>query len=181
MFFQVFLWVFLIIMLVISFLGLYIYTSALLGFIITKVPFVKSSAKDLMPVLKKYGVTSKDILVDLGCGTGHILFAAEKELGLQAIGYEYTSWNYYYSILKKKIVNSKIKFYNSDFLKADLSHVTVVYTFLLTEVLPPIWEKLLKECKPGTLVITRGFAVPGVTPIEQIGKGGLKHLYIYRI
>lgn len=181
MFLQILLWVFLSIMLVLSFVGLYIYTSALFGFVITKVPFVKSSAKDLIPVLKKYGVTSQDILIDLGCGTGHILFEAEKELGLKAVGYEYTSWNYYYSLLKKKIIKSKIEFYNSDFLKADLSTATVIYTFLLSEVLPPVWEKIVRECKPGTLVIARGFAFPGATPIEQIGTGGLKHLYIYRI
>lgn len=181
MFAQIFLWIFLIIMLVLSFLGIYIYASALLGYVITKVPFVKSSATDLIPVLRKYGVTNQDILVDLGCGTGHILFEAEKELGLKAEGYEYTSWNYYYSLLKKKILKSKINFYNTDFLKADLSNVTVVYCFLLTEILPPVWQKLKRECKPGTLVITRGFAVPGVMPIEQIGTGGLKHLYIYRV
>jgi ribosomal protein L11 methylase PrmA len=168
-------------MLVLSLIGLYIYTSALFGFVITKVPFVKSSSRDLISVLTKYGVTSKDILIDLGCGTGHILFDAEKALGLKAVGYEYTSWNYYYALFKKRLLKSNIQFNNSDFLKADLSTATVIYTFLLSEVLPPIWSKIKTECKPGTLIIARGFAFEGVEPIEQIGNGGLKHLFIYKI
>lgn len=178
---QIFLWAFLIGMLIFSLVAIYVYTSAFLAFLITEVPFVRSPAADLVPVLKKYGITEKDYLIDLGSGDGRILFHAEKEIGLQVAGWELGGWTYWLSRYKTWRLKSRAQFYCRDFFKDDLSRASVVYAFLYPKFMQGLWEKLTRECRPGTLVITRGFYMPNATIIEEIGNNDLDHLFIYRI
>lgn len=70
-----------------------------------------------------------------------------------------------------------------DFWKTDLQPFDVVYAFLSPVPMPALWEKACREMRPGTLLISNSFIIPGVkvqNTIEVKDKRETR-LYIYRI
>lgn len=51
-----------------------------------------------------------------------------------------------------------------DFWTEDLSRYDVVYVFLSPEPMPRLWEKARAEMRPGSLLVSNSFEIPGVAP-----------------
>lgn len=69
-----------------------------------------------------------------------------------------------------------------DLWRADLSGLDLVYAFLSPEPMPRLWERFLAEARPGTLLVSNTFAVPGIEPekvIELPGRADAR-LLVYR-
>jgi hypothetical protein len=65
----------------------------------------------------------------------------------------------------KSGVSDSTKFLLKNFWKADLKEVSVVMIFGLDEVMPRLSQKLTKELKPGSYVISNNFQIPNWKPI----------------
>ncbi|AWM60309.1 class I SAM-dependent methyltransferase [Pseudomonas songnenensis] len=50
--------------------------------------------------------------------------------------------------------------------RVDLAEYDVVYCFLSPAPMPALWKKARAEMRPGALLISNSFAVPGVEPVE---------------
>lgn len=70
-----------------------------------------------------------------------------------------------------------------DLWQADLAAYDVVYAFLSPAPMAALWEKVVREMRPGSLFISNSFAVPGVAVTHQVDVGDRRHsrLFCYRV
>jgi hypothetical protein len=170
---------FLIFMLVFSLVVLFVITSAFLGFLQTRVPFVPTSREDVEFVVKKLALGPKDIFMDLGSGDGRVCFLVESACGAKTIGFEMTWWTHLIAKFKAKIKKSKASFYCKNFFHENWSGASVVYGYLYPPLMRQVEEKFMADCKPGTFAVIRDFPFPGLKPIEVIYRPGNHEIYIY--
>ena len=71
----------------------------------------------------------------------------------------------------------------ANFWPHPLSHYDVVYAFLSPVPMPTLWHKARKEMRPGSLLISNSFSIPGITPdqILAINDRRQTQLFVYRI
>lgn len=154
-------------MLIVLFAIIYLIYSIII-FLLTGVPFVATPKRYFKILFKEIELEDDDIVYDLGCGTGTSLFAAKKAGVKNLIGYELSPA----LILIAKVLNllkrAKVKFVCGNFMKADISDATFIYLFLVGPVLPKVWEKIKKETKPGTKVVSLSSEIPEVKYFKKI-------------
>ena len=64
-----------------------------------------------------------------------------------------------------------------------LGDYDVVYAFLSPAPMPELWEKARREMRPGTLLVSNSFPIPGVTPAQviEVDCQPPRPLYCYRL
>lgn len=143
----------------------------------TKVPFARTPKKNIAEAFSRLKLPPRSKIYDLGCGDAGSLFLAEK-LGYCGTGYELSPYPYFRAMLKKLLTGSEVRIFRSNFFKADLSRADAVFVFLISTIMGKVGEKLKKELKPGTPVISYGFQIPGWQAVEILDSRPSK-TYIY--
>ena len=116
-------------------------------------------------------------VVDLGSGDGRIVIAFA-QAGVEAVGLEVNPilvWWSRWKIRQAGLPNAKIitkSFWSVDMADFD---VDVVVVFGMTHIMEKLQEKLWRELKPGSLIISNIFRFPNQTPIQEEGS-----LRVYR-
>jgi len=108
-------------------------------------------------------------VAELGSGDGRIVLAFARA-GANVDGYEinpFLSWWSRFDLGRKKIINAKI--YTQSFWSADLSQYDVVIVFGMTHIMERLKVKFEKELKPGALVISNIFKIPGWGVVKEEG------------
>ena len=122
------------------------------------------------------------VLVDLGCGDGRVLRYARRHYNIRAIGFEVNLLAYLKArILGLGLKNVELRF--KDFWSQNLAEADVVFCYLFPDVMQKLSAKLKAELKPGTLVVSCNFALPGISLLRILRPEGSLHsdpLYIYR-
>ena len=110
-------------------------------------------------MLKAAGVTSKDVVYDLGSGDGRIPVTAAKVYGARAVGIDIDPQRIAEANENAKDagVTDKVTFLNQDLFTADISEATVVTLYLLPSLNIKLLPKLNKELKPGTRIVSHSF------------------------
>lgn len=130
----------------------------------------KKAYADLKAILPKKGK-----FVDLGSGDGKMVMWASKN-GYEAYGIEI---NPFYSLVSKiRIIatRSKGKIINMNFYNHDFKDYDIVYMYLFPTVMSKLKDKLFSEMKPGSVIVSNTFTIPGVKEDEKVD-----NFYIYRI
>ncbi len=156
----------LLLFLVLALVMLVVITSAFIGFVLTRVPFVPTTKKDITLIVKKLPITSKDIFYDLGSGDGKVPFLVEKLSGASVTGFELTWWTHILAKIKKPFKHSRANFINRNFFKQDWSNATIIYGYLYPPLMARVEEKFLTECKQGAVLVVRDFSLPSLKPVE---------------
>lgn len=102
-------------------------------------------------------VGKKDIVYELGSGTGTAMIVAAKAFNVQkAVGIETSASRVWWSQQKARRHNviKQTTFLQKNFYDIDLSPASVVYLYLVPRVIKELQKKLLKDLKPGTRVVT---------------------------
>jgi SAM-dependent methyltransferase len=134
---------------------------------LTRVPYAPTPKKMIEKIIKELNIKPGQLVYDLGCGDGRFLFAAEAK-GAKAVGFEISPIVYLKARLTKLLKRSKVKINYKNFYSVDLSDADVVFCFLVDTVIPKVAKKLKKELKPGTKVVSYGFAFPNWEPTKVI-------------
>ncbi len=106
--------------------------------------------------------------IDLGCGLGGGLRRlARRQPGRRFHGVENSplAW------LTARLLNARINnchIHYGDLRAKELGHYDVVYAFLSPAPMTWLWHKARREMRPGSLLISNSFAVPGVRPDRTI-------------
>lgn len=144
-------------------------------------PLVITPAKAIHEALKKAKAKNGDKLYDLGCGTGRILLIAEKQFGMEAVGFEispiicwFAKLNLYFNSAKKS------KVYRLNAYKQDLRDADIVFCFLQIGPMEKLKEKFIKELKSEARIISYSFKIHG-WKAEEIITGYPGNVYIYKI
>lgn len=148
--------------LVVCFLGL----SWLAG---SDAPYVPTKKEKVPTALKLVRLKKGRVFYELGSGDGRLVFAAVR-MGAQAFGIE-QSWIRVlmcrYKAHKNRIRNAR--FIHGDIFKQNLSPADVVFIYLLPRGVKKLEEKLQKELKKGSLIITQKYHFPNWKPIKKEG------------
>lgn len=120
-----------------------------------KSPFMPSLGNRVEGAFQKIGLGTQDVVCDLGCGDGIVLFKAIEMGAKLAIGVELNSelLEGLQSEIQRKGFGGKILVKLEDFLETDLSEVSVLYLYLIPEALAVLKEKLRKGLEGGIRVI----------------------------
>jgi cyclopropane fatty-acyl-phospholipid synthase-like methyltransferase len=125
----------------------------------TDVIYVPTSPAVVETMLKMAGVTSRDVVYDLGSGDGRIPVTAARLYGARAVGIDIDPQRIKESNANAAAagVTDKVKFINQDLFTADISEATVVTLYLLPSLNTKLLPKLNRELKPGTRVVSHSF------------------------
>jgi hypothetical protein len=66
-----------------------------------------------------------------------------------------------------------------DFWRVDLKDYDVVYAYLSPAPMARLWNKAVREMRPGSVLVSNTFAVPGVTPHFEIELGDRMRSTLY--
>jgi len=138
--------------------------------VLSGVPFLSSPPQVVERMLTLARVGPGDVVCDLGCGDGRILIAAvECFKAKEAIGYEIRADVYKKALAEvtKANLQERIRIVNSDFLEADLSRPSVITLYVDGLTNGKLKQKLEKETRSGTRIVSHDFPVPGWRPLIE--------------
>ena len=145
--------------------------------------FVSTSRARIRAFIEAVPMKAGQILVDLGCGDGRILRQANKCYQVRAIGYEVNLMAYIKArMLSFGFKNIEIK--RRSFWSANLSDADVVVCYLYPDVMKKLAAKLKATLKPGAVIVSCNFRLPGFQPNSVLHPAGARHsdpVYIYRV
>ncbi|UCG21868.1 MAG: class I SAM-dependent methyltransferase [Deltaproteobacteria bacterium] len=144
--------------------------------------YVSTSRVRILAFLEAVPMESGQLLVDIGCGDGRVLRQVGRKYGVRTVGYELNLLAY----IKAKVLcfgrkNIQIKLRN--FWTADLSEADVIFCYLFPDVMKDLAAKLKADLKPGAVVVSCNFDLPGFMPERTLRPGNSLHndpIYVYR-
>jgi len=126
-------------------------------------PFVPTPPEVVDKMLELAQASKDSVIYDIGCGDGRIVVAAAKKYGARGVGIDIDPVRIKESKANAKAsgVEKLVKFREEDATKTDISPATIVTLYLLPESNELLRPKFERELKPGTLIITHNYIVPG--------------------
>lgn len=151
---------------------------------ISPTPSLPWVRKRMMEALERHLETGQaHQFAELGCGWGGInVVLARKFVNSHVVGYEISPFPYFFSKFRALFASKRVKIINSSFFKADLSGFDALICYLspwhMEELKPQ-----LAHLRPGSLIISNAFAIPGWEPVEILHTDvGMKiPVYVYRV
>lgn len=143
-------------------------------------PWWKTYA-EVARVIQKIGKIKKtDVLYELGSGDAENLITLAKEFGIKSVGVEIDPWRVLQSkfLVKRHGVSENVTIIKKTFYDVSIKEADVVYVYLIPRVLLKLKEKILKELRPGTRVISYRYKIPY---LKQIGFNKENILYVYEV
>lgn len=126
-------------------------------------PYVPSPEAAVTAMLEFAHVGADDFIIDLGSGDGRIVRTAAKVFGARGFGVEIKedlvrSSN---AAAKREGLADRVKFVKQDLFKTDISQATVLTMYLLPDTVDLLKDKLLRELKPGTRIVSHDYPLTG--------------------
>lgn len=150
-------------------------------------PYVPTSPHVVDTMLEVAGVSSDDVVYDLGSGDGRIPIAAAKTFGARGVGIEIDSALVAKARAKARAagVADRVRFRQGDLFNADLRDATVVTLYLWPEVNIRLRPKLLRELDPGDRIVSHDFRMGTWTPEREVfageGNTGPERVYLWTV
>lgn len=138
--------------------GFSLIVSSLMG-----APYVPTSRKLPLEILKEVKFKRNGLFIELGSGDGRIVRTAVKNYPLRGIGVDINwllvIWSRFLSRLDG--TDKKINFITGNILKADLTKADYLYLFLFPVLIEKLIPNFDRQLKRGAIIISHGFAVKG--------------------
>ncbi len=120
---------------------------------------------------------------DIGAGLGGVLvYLARIRLDGEFVGMENAPLPFFLAWLRLRgYTNARM--YRVDFWQQDFSGYDVIYAYLSPVPMARLWEKACREMRPGTLLVSNTFEIPGNIPdqIIELGDFHRSRLLIWKI
>ena len=149
-------------------------------------PFVPTEQDVVERMLELAGVTSKDVVYDLGCGDGRIPITVARKYGAHGVGVDIDPRRIAESRAnaRKAGVEQLVEFRVQDAMTVDVSPASVVTLFLLSSSNLKLRPLLTKELKPGARIVSHEFSMGDWEPakVDEFRDriGSLHTLYVWR-
>lgn len=132
-------------------------------------PYVPTKMDQIRKILKMAGVKRGKKFYELGSGDGRVVYEAAK-LGADSIGIEQSWIRVLYSRYKAgRLGLKKTQFSHGNIFSKKYEDTDVVYIYLLHKGVRKLEEKLRKELKKGSTVITQTYHFPNWKPYKKEG------------
>jgi SAM-dependent methyltransferase len=145
----------------------------------TGAPWVPTSLKFVRETLAMTDLQQGELLYDLGSGDGRLVIAAARDFGARATGIEIDPFRVLYSRLKiaQLGLRGKVRIMQKNFFNVDLKDADVAVTFLLQETSDRLQEKLERELKSDSTVVSLVFQFKGW---DEITTDKERRIHVYR-
>ena len=149
------------------------------------VPFVATERRVARRMLEVAGVTSEDVVYDLGSGDGRIPIIAARDFGARGVGVEIDPELVAKSRERARAagVADRVEFRQKDLFDADVRDATVVTLYLWPEINVKLRPKLLRQLDPGDRIVSHDFRMGDWEPDRTIDAGkdktGTATLYLW--
>lgn len=151
-----------------------------------KAPYVPLPHQSLPGIIDALQLHQHAVVYDIGCGDGRILRAcAAHEPGATYKGIERAWYPYILAKMCGKATN--IQYIRGNAFAQSYADADRIVLYLLPGFVDTVAQKLQKECKPGTRVVTADFPITLWEPQEVIQQHQLsartrgRMIYIYEI
>lgn len=150
-------------------------------------PFVATQKRLARRMLEVAGVSSRDVVYDLGSGDGRIPIIAAQEFGARGVGVEIDPELVAKSRERagKAGVSQEVEFREKDLFDANLSGATVVALYLWEHVNVKLRPKLLRELDPGDRIVSHDFKMgkwePDTTIVAGRDKTGKAIIHLWTV
>ncbi|HYE19792.1 MAG TPA: class I SAM-dependent methyltransferase, partial [Tepidisphaeraceae bacterium] len=138
------------------------------------VPYVPTDEHVVGEMLKLAGVTSSDVVYDLGCGDGRIVIAAARDFGARGVGIDIDERRIaecHASAARAK-VESLVTFKCASFFDVEYADASVVMLYLLPGVMVKLKSTFLSALKPGTRLVANHFEMGNWPEDRRVELGG---------
>lgn len=148
----------------------------------TQVPYYPSKASLISTLLGQLpGGSIK--FVDVGSGFGGVVVKLSKfRPDCEFTGIEIAPLPWLISWIRGRVRKGSVKFQLGDYSTVNFSNFDVVFAYLSPAAMPPLWEKIRREMRPGSTFMSYEFIIPNVQPDLFInGAENGPMLYVWRI
>ena len=114
-------------------------------------------------MLKLADLSRKDVVYDLGCGDGRLVFQASKS-AKKAIGYELSIPLYLFGKLRQLFSRKNAQIRYGNIWKQNYQNADVIFCYLLPKAMKQFYKEVWPKLKPGTRVISNAFQIHEVKP-----------------
>jgi hypothetical protein len=163
------------------FLGL---LSSLYALLRTRVPVLRTPREHLDEIRAALAPRAGERVVDAGAADGRALGALCQAAGVHGRGYELNGPVWLFGSLRLLLEGrlGRVRLSWSDFFRAELERVDLVYAYLMPEVMRRVAEKCQEEMPTGARLASFLWQVPGWTPSRVVPLGRAQDpLYVYEI
>ena len=141
----------------------------------TSGPFVPSTRKRHKVMLYLADLKSDDIVYDLGCGDGRLVFHAAPHVK-KAIGYELSIPLFVFGKILSLFKSPKAEIKFGNIWKQDYKDADVIFCYLLPGSMKRFYKEIWPTLKSGTRVISNAFQIHDLKPVEKEDK-----VYLYKV
>jgi len=136
------------------------------------VPYVPTSMKIVLEMIKMASIKEGDNVYDMGCGDGRLVTEASYIKNTKCIGIEWKVDVVLTAKIRNFFKRSKAVIRRGDMYKQDISDADVIFTYLLPHAMDRLENKILEECKDSVIIVSHGFTFKNLKLQEekQIGK-----------
>ena len=133
-------------------------------------------------MLQVANVTKSDVVYDLGCGDGRIPVTAARKYGARGVCFDIDPERIKEANenVAKNNVGSLVRVVHADLFEQDLSGASVITLYLLPSLNVKLMPKLMKECRPGTRIVSHAFDMGDWKPEKELDVDGRK-VYFWTI
>lgn len=135
--------------------------------ILPSAPFVPSSNKRVKQMIDAANLSQDDIVFDLGCGNGKLLFEANKKRVKQTVGFDINPMLIIFNRLKViSLRRSNMIFINKSLFDADLTTCTKLFVYLSPNIMKKLEQKILEEMPDGAVIISNTFSFRNLREVD---------------
>lgn len=135
-------------------------------------------------MMKLAGVTTSDVVYDLGCGDGALLIAAAK-LGARAVGVDIDPRRIAEATenVRRAGVADRVTLIRGDIFdpKIEIRDATVVTLYLLQRLNERLMPRLKDELRPGARVVSHAFTMGASWPPDRTQQADGTNVYLWTI
>jgi len=121
-------------------------------------------------------------IADVGSGLGGlVLDLARRRPDSQVDGIELAPLPWFVSRLRAKLSGSRARFLHGDYEALNFGHYDVVFAYLSPAAMAGLWRKAESEMRPGSILLSYEFDIPGRMPDRRIvTTNSKKILYLWQ-
>lgn len=152
---------------------------------VTGISPIPSSSTSRSCILENLPDNLSGSVCELGAGWGTLAFPLASALPeLEIIAFELSPIPWLFMHLRDKLTRRKnLTIHRRNFFKEKFEGVSLVVCYLHSECLEKLRPKMEAELKPGTLVLSNTFEIPGWEPerIHRLEDSFCPQVYVYRV
>lgn len=104
-------------------------------------------------------------MVDIGSGMGGLVLSLAAQRPADSfLGVELAPLPWFISRVRVAVTNSTARFTRTDYERLNLGDFDVVFAYLSPAAMPALWQKVQREMRAGTLLLSYEFIIPGHSP-----------------